>query len=183
MDPLFEWPEFLNKETKKEIFSLMNCIIEKENTLGFLSPLRGKDGRKILAGLQQDILEKKKHLLLIRNEKFHLIGHLILTPNSLPNCAHRGEISRVMVHPKSRCFSLILAGLREVIRKCDTLKVCSIELDVRANTLISKLWERLGFEIIGIHPDYVRINGYTERGIYMRQSILELKKKYCTPCQ
>lgn len=172
----FSWLNSLDHSTKREIFFLTNAIIQETNTIGFHKPLLNQEAMQMLSSLGRDLRERKKHLLLIRNNDMSLIGHAILSQNTLPNCLHRAEISRAMVHPQHRSYSLLHCGLQQILKKSKELGIFSLELDVRAYTSLSRLWKFLGFEIIGENPDYARINGKVLKGFYMRQSIENLKK-------
>lgn len=172
----FYWLNSLDLSTKKEIFFLTNIIIQETNTIGFYKPLLNQDAMQMLSALNQDLKERKKHLLAIRNDDMTLVGHAVLSQNTLPNCLHRAEISRAMVHPQYRSYSLLRCGLQQILKKSEELGILSLELDVRAYTSLSRLWKLLGFEIIGENPDYARINGNTLKGFYMRQSVENLKK-------
>lgn len=170
----FHWLESLDQKAKNEIFQLTNVIIQETNTIGFCKTLSKSQGMKMLSSLDQELKMGTKHLLILRKGSL-LIGHALVSPNKLPNCRHRAEISRVMVHPNHRSYLLLLYGLQQLIKKSKKLGICSLELDVRAYTSLSRLWQKLGFEIIGENPDYVKIGIQTFKGFYMRQSITELE--------
>lgn len=174
----FDWPSQLSNETQREIFHLMNMVLEKEDTIGFPGPLSESEGSSIIRGVAEAVADGKKHLLLLREEASHrVVGHLILTPSALPNCRHVAEISRVFVHPEYRGVASIRIGMREVVQKCDRIGVEVITLDVRANTRIHKLWQALGFDTIGIMQDYARVNGQSFAGCFMYQSVSVLKDR------
>ena len=99
----FEWQTHLSLEKQRDIFKLMNLVLEKEDTIGFPGPLSEADGMKVVGELAHGVANGSKHLLLLyETDTKRLIGHLILTPSSLPNCRHTAEISRVFVHPDCR---------------------------------------------------------------------------------
>ena len=177
----FSWVSSLNQKDRKEILELMQIVIKSQGAIGFPAPLPTEEGERLMSQLNQDIKKYVKHLLVIRNEKKIIVGQAILTQNCLPNCAHRAEVSRAMIHPSYRGLGLVKKGLQAVIKKCEELKIESIELDVRARTSLSRLWEQIGFQIIGENPDYVRINQKVIAGFYMRQSINELKRNLRLP--
>lgn len=173
------WPRKLTPELQESILNLTNTILEKEDTIGFSAPLNAQQGSSEIARLSKAVASGDIHLLLLQKiDTGNVIGHLILTPSKLPNCRHIAEISRAMVHPEYRGFSAILLGMYEVLHKCQALNIDVIQLDVRANTRIHRLWEGLGFRTIGLMEDYARINGESYSGCFMYQHVKLLQERF-----
>ena len=171
-----EWPERLDRPTLAQILSLMNIVLAREDTIGFSKPLSVVEGRAVVQVVVSAVEGGKKRIMLLRAADDGLvIGHLLLTPSTLPNCHHIGEVSRVFVHPDFRGISAIRMGMISLLKKCDTLGIEVLKLDVRANTRIHKLWRSLGFLEIGIMEDYARVNGESLPGCYMYQHVSKLK--------
>ena len=174
----YDWPAVLEQSVQQEIFHLMNQVLEKEDTIGFPGPLSKEEGESVIGSLAGSVATGAKNLLLMRELETHqVVGHLILSPSSLPNCRHVAEISRVFVHPEYRGVTSIRIGMREVIARCERIGIDTLSLDVRANTRIHKLWQALGFDTIGIMQDYARVNGKSYAGCFMYQSIAVLKDR------
>lgn len=173
------WPENLSPDLQESILKLTNKILEKEDTIGFPGPLSVEDGKMEMAELAAAVESRDKHLLLIRHSTTgEIIGHLILSQSKLPNCSHIGEITRAMVHPDHRGFSVILLGMYEVLSKCAETGVDIIQLDVRAKTRIHRLWEGMGFKTIGIMDDYARVNDESYSGCFMYQHVEQLRDRF-----
>jgi len=176
------WPEILTSELQESILHLTNKILEKEDTIGFSAPLNEQEGSREISKLANAVESGDIHLLLLqKTDTSEIIGHLILSPSKLPNCLHIAEISRAMVHPDYRGFSAILLGMYEVLHKCEALNVEIIQLDVRANTRIHRLWEGLGFRTIGLMEDYARVNGESYSGCFMYQHVKLLQERFLKP--
>lgn len=174
----YDWPKTLDQNVQSEILTLMNKVLEKEDTIGFPGPLSEEEGESVIDSLASSVATGSKHLLLMREQNTdRIVGHLILSPSNLPNCRHVAEISRVFVHPEYRGVTSIRIGMREVLARCENIGIDTITLDVRANTRIHKLWQALGFDTIGIMQDYARVNGKSYAGCYMYQSISVLKDR------
>lgn len=180
----FEWAESLNSEQQEALFGVMNLVLERETTIGFPAPLSWSEGMRLMADLSNAVKSGSKRLMLLRRQTDKaILGQLILTPSNLPNCRHVAEISRVFVHPDFRGFTVLSGGMREIVAECERLGIEMLTLDVRANTRIHKLWEGLGFESMGIMPDYARVNGESLPGCYMYQSVNKLKERIQTIAQ
>lgn len=173
------WPGVLTSELQKKILTLTNTILENEDTIGFARPLNDEDGRKEMEKLATAVESGEKKLLLVEHKATgDVIGHLVMSQSELPNCRHIAEISRTMVHPDHRGFSVILLGMYEVLSKCREIDVEVLQLDVRANTRIHRLWERMGFKSIGIMEDYARVNGVSYAGCFMYQPVKLLRDRF-----
>lgn len=172
------WPDRVPVELQRDILKMMNIIIEKENTIGFPKPLTEEEGLALLGELAKSVENGSKRLMLLyRRDTKELVGHLILTRHTLPNCRHIAECSRVFVIPEFRGISSIRQGTCEMLRECTRMGVDVVTLDVRAHTRIHKLWVSIGFETIGIMKDYARVNGESYDGCFMYQQVSILKQR------
>lgn len=155
----------------------MNKVLETETTIGFGGPLSIEEGMRWMASTARAVASGEKHVLLFRDIDNKVIGHVLLTPNALPNCRHIGEISRTFVDSDYRGVSVIRMGLRSVLDRADLLGIETIQLDVRAGTRIAKLWQALGYEIIGTMRDYARVDGESFDGLFMYQKVSVLRSR------
>lgn len=175
----FEWPNVIDERLQAQLLELTNTILAKETTIGFPGPLAHDEGMALMRDMAASVAAGKKRVMLVRRADNHeVIGQSILTPNTLPNCRHIGEISRTFAHPDYRGVTIIRAGMDVIIAEAERLGLDVIQLDVRAHTRIHKLWEALGFETIGIMRDYARVNGESFDGCFMYQSVAELKRRF-----
>ena len=94
----FDWADELTLSDQQEILTLMNMILERGDSIGFPQPLAWDEGMSLMMGLSESIKNREKFLLLVKDRITNAtIGHLMLTPSSLPNCRHAAEISQVFV--------------------------------------------------------------------------------------
>lgn len=172
------WPEQIDMQLGEKILKAMNRVLEREDTIGFPGPLSYHDGMEIISELNSAVLAGHVHVLLARNSEGDIVGHSLLSQKQLPNCRHVGEISRTFADPSYRGLTILRLGVKAILEKCDQLSIEMLQLDVRAGTRIYELWKRMGFEPIGIMPDYARVNGKKLNGCYMYQTVQELKNKW-----
>lgn len=172
-----EWLDDFPVTLQEQVLDLMNEVLSKETTIGFPGPLSYTEGMRWMAGTARALAAKDKHLLLFRSIDDEVVGHVLMTPSALPNCRHIAEISRTFVHPDYRGVSVIRMGLRSVLEKAESLNIDVIQLDVRAGTRIAKLWQALGFQVIGKMEDYARVNGESFAGLFMYQHVKELRRR------
>lgn len=172
-----EWVDKFPQPLQEEVLDLMNAVLARETTIGFAGPLTYSEGMRWMAGTARAVTNGDKHLLLFRDTDDKVVGHVLMTPNALPNCRHIGEISRTFVHPDYRGVSIVRMGLRSVLDRADQIGLEVIQLDVRDGTRIAKLWQALGFQVVGKMEDYARVNGESFPGLFMYQHVKVLRQR------
>ena len=176
IDVDLRWLHELNRDKAIESLSVMNRVLAKETTIGFPAPLEEATGLSMLGCLDADIKAGRKHVL-VAEKAGRIIGQVILTPNSLPNCRHIIELSRGMIDSSLRGGGLTLRAFEEIVSKCEELGKELICLDVREGTTSAALWKHFGFEAFGVLDDYARVGDKRYRGVYMSQTVQSLKQK------
>jgi len=174
---VLEWVDHFNERDERELLVLMNAVILKDNTIGFIEPLSQDSGRELLNGLHKNLVQKHQYLLVARSGDV-FVGMVILTPNRLPNCRHLAELTRCIIHPQFRGKGILQEATLKVITKCEELKLDRLVLDVRTQSQGYGLWNKLGFEPFGLLEDYARINGKVYSGTYMSARVERLKKVF-----
>jgi ribosomal protein S18 acetylase RimI-like enzyme len=99
----------------------------------------------------------------------------ILTLNRMPNCRHRAELSKGVVHPDYRGKNFVQLGFRALLLRAEQLGIEQLVLDVREGCRAHALWQRFGFVSFGVLEDYARIDGKSHRGHFMVQSVASLR--------
>ena len=176
-----EWQDQFDPVAQAEVLRLMNRVLEREDTIGFPGPLAWEDGMRLMESTAQAVAAGEKHVMLFRTGDNVIVGHVLLSRQILPNCRHIGEIARTFVHPDYRGLSVVRAGLRAVLDRAEAIGVDVLQLDVRAGTRIARLWEALGFRIIGEMEDYARVNGQRFAGYFMYQHVAVLRARLDGP--
>lgn len=172
-----EWQEQFDLEQQKDVLQLMNLILEREDTIGYPAPLEWDEGMELMGATARAVAAGEQHVLLFRTQDDGVVGHVLMTRRLLPNCRHIGEICRTFVHPNYRGVSVVRLGLRAVLERAENIGIEVLQLDVRAGTRIARLWEAVGFQIIGEMKDYARVNGVRYSGLFMFQHVSVLRER------
>jgi len=175
---IFEWIDCLVLYEQQALLFLMNRVLERQDSMGFPRPLAWDEGMSLMMQLSVDIKNREKYLLLARQGSTNdIIACVIMTPGKLPICRHTAEISQVFVHPEYQGADIISYAMRDVLHQCDHLGIDTLDLSVREEVSEYQLWQDLGFETVSCIDNFARFDGIPFRACYLRQSVVELKKK------
>lgn len=174
----FDWPDHLALSEQQEVLSLMNLILENEDSAGFPEPLSWDDGMSLMMRISDELRFGSKRLLLARERTTNaIVGQILLIPSQLPACKHLGEIAYVFVHPKYSETQLLEQGFKEVLLESQRLKIDILNVEARADSAMYRLWQQFGFETVACVNDFARIEGLSFDGCYMRQTVKVLLEK------
>ena len=175
----FSWHLNLSDDHANSIIELYNDVAKQESIIGYTSALNAGQATAIIKQLHEDLANKSKAIMLIKNE-VSIIGMALLGISSMPNCKHRAEISKGIIHSKYRHQGLLPLALLEIANYSQSIGVIQLELDVRAGTRSEEIWRKAGFIEYGRLPNYARPETEYEEGIYMYQSTDALIKRFET---
>jgi ribosomal protein S18 acetylase RimI-like enzyme len=171
-----QWVTDLDGETADAIVALMDCAAADGGTLGYAEPISAEESAGFVSGLRRRISAGESHVLIGRVDR-QLVFLAILTLNGMPNCRHRAELSKGVVHPDYRGRQCVQMAFRELVQRAEALGVEQLVLDVREDTRAHALWQRFGFQSFGVLPDYARVKGASYQGHFMAQSVASLRAR------
>lgn len=132
--------------------TLSDCI-NGGASLGFMLPFEPKDA----VGYWNDIadaVEKGGIILAVAEVEGRVAGTVQVGLASKPNQPHRGDLMKLLVHRSARGLGLsrklMEAVEAEAARRGRTLLV----LDTATGSDAEKIYPRLGWERVGVIPDY-----------------------------
>jgi len=171
-----EWLREIDSQRGSQLLGLMNRTLEEETTIGFPGPIDDRVGAVLMQQLNADVIAGRRHVLVAEKDGM-IVGQLILTPNSTPNHRHMVELTRGTIDRSFRGGGLALRAFEEVATKCEELGRDVICLDVRAGTMAAIWWQHFGFKPYGLLSDYSRVGDQRYAGLFLTQSIDELKRR------
>lgn len=172
------WAKPFKQKQQIETLQLMNLVIERETTIGYRWPVEWQKGMDLMNETARAVHEGCVHLLLMLNSKQVIVGHVLLVPSHLPNCAYVGELSRMFVHPEYRSMSMVRGCIKSIVKRSKAIGVEILRLDVRADTQVERLWKMMGFEPFGAMKDYARVDGQSYAGTFMQQRVDVLMARF-----
>lgn len=171
----FQWLDAVDEQQTVRLAHLLNRVLETDDTVGFPEPLSREQALQVVAELDVAVRAGRSHLLLVEDDE-RAVAQCVLVPNGSPNNRHVGWIVRTMVAPEMRRTGVVRLGMAHVARRCEPLGIEVLCIDVRAGTPAEMIWRHLGFQVIGVLPDYARLHGKSYDGLYMYQTVKDLKK-------
>ncbi len=131
---------------------LLDCV-EGGASVSFMATLERTEAEAFFASVV-DAAEKGERILLAAFLDDHLVGTVQMVPAVAPNQPHRADIAKLLVLRSARgqgAASLLMRRVEEVSRREGrTLLV----LDTVTGGTAEKLYERIGWNRVGVIPDY-----------------------------
>jgi len=95
------------------------------------------------------------HRLLLTGEVGGaLAGTVQLDIGTPPNQPHRGEVTKLLVHPERRRNGIAKALMQELERRASDLGRSLLTLDTRTGDMAEPLYLSLGYRKVGVIPGY-----------------------------
>lgn len=169
------WLDAVDERRAVHLARLLNRVLETDDTVGFPGPIPHEQALQVVAELDAAVRGGRSHLLVVENDE-RAVAQCVLVPSGSPNNRHVGWIFRTMVDPEMRHTGVVRLGMVHLAEKCEALGIEVLCIDVRAGTQAEMIWRHLGFQLIGVLPDYARVRGKSHEGLYMYQTVADLKK-------
>jgi len=95
-------------------------------------------------------------VLLVARAPLQVIGTVQLHLSARPNGAHRAEVARLLVHTSARRRGVGAALMRAIEEEALQRRVSLLVLDTRTGDPSQQLYEKIGYILAGIIPNYAR---------------------------
>lgn len=162
----YSWLSEIDRTTAHDIVDLYNSALRTENLIGYPGPLTPESAQEIVNEVAGAVRAGRQEFFAVRSG-IKLVGMALLTPNPLPNCHHRAELSKGIIVTEWRGRRIVRSALAEIARHCLLRNISILTLDVREHSRAHRLWEALGFQPYGRLDDYARVNGTCFGGLFM----------------
>ncbi|HNB26427.1 MAG TPA: GNAT family N-acetyltransferase [Alphaproteobacteria bacterium] len=138
--------------------ALLKACVEDGASIGFVLPFSLAEAesywrKKVLPGLGSGGL-----VLLVARQGDRIVGTVQLDHDTFPNQRHRGEVRKLMVHPKARRRGIATLLMQAVEKRAAMLGRSLITLDTRTGDGAEPLYLSLGYRVAGMIPGYCRDN-------------------------
>jgi GNAT superfamily N-acetyltransferase len=131
---------------------LIDCV-DGDASVSFMHPLSGAKAKAFWRRVGEDVAGGLRALLVAEDDD-GIVGTVQLVLDQPDNQPHRADLSKMLVHRRGRRQGLgaaLMHAAEQMARECGkTLLV----LDTISGSDAERLYARLGWERVGVIPDY-----------------------------
>lgn len=132
---------------------LIDCV-EQGASISFMAPLSKNDAIAFWMNKVQPSVQAGERIVWGVQTRGALTGTVQLITDMPPNQPHRCEIAKMMVHPSARRQGLGRLLMQTAIDRARQLGKTLVTLDTRTGDAGEPLYRSLGFQTVGVIPDY-----------------------------
>jgi len=140
----------------RELGALLHACVHDGASIGFVLPYSEDDGAAFWSRKVLPAVRAGARVLWVAQTGGRIVGTVQLGCDTLPNQAHRAEVSKLLVHPEFRRRGIARALMAELERRAGALGRSLLTLDTRTGDTAEPLYASLGYETAGIIPGYCR---------------------------
>ena len=144
------------KPSSEACAALSELLIEtvaNGGSVSFMHPL-SQEAAEAFWSKSLDAAERGERIILGAFDGDELIGTVTLLLDLPPNQPHRAEIAKMMTRVRHRHRGVATALLREAERLAIAHQRWLLVLDTAEDEGAAGLYERIGFKLTGVIPDY-----------------------------
>jgi ribosomal protein S18 acetylase RimI-like enzyme len=142
-------------EVRPRLVELLLDSVEKGATVGFLEPLDANQADAYWRRVGSAVADGRVHLLVAEGSDGTVVGTIQLEVDTLPSQSHRATLGKLLVHSAARRHGVGEALMRAVEHEALDAGRRLLLLDT-ATPAAERLYERLGWTLIGIVPRWAR---------------------------
>ena len=136
---------------------ILHACVHDGASIGFILPFEIGDARTFWRDVIGPALARGDKLMLVaRNEAGEIVGTGQLHIGTMPNQAHRAEVSKLMVDPAARRQGIA----RQIMQALEALAIeqgrSLLTLDTRSDDAAEPLYLSLGYKAAGRIPGYAQ---------------------------
>ena len=137
------------------LVEILRASVHGGASVGFILPFEAEEARAFWLGKVAPALAAGKRILLIATVAGEVAGTVQLDLDTFPNQRHRGEVAKLLVHPRYRRAGIGRALMAEIERRAAAAGRRLLTLDT-AGAEAERLYLSLGYAPAGSIPGYAR---------------------------
>ena len=131
---------------------LSDCV-EGGASVGFMQPYPPESALPYWSGVA-DAVAAGDALLMVAEEAGRILGTVQVGVAQMPNQPHRGDLKKLLVHRAARGNGLARRLMEAVEREAAARGKTLLVLDTATGSEAETIYPRLGWERVGVIPDY-----------------------------
>jgi len=122
--------------------------------ISFMAPLSNEDATQFWSQDVRTEVDAGRRVLFGVDRDGDLLGTVQLLTAMPPNQPHRGEIAKMIVHPRARRQGLGRVLVNAALDHARAIGKTLVTLDTRTGDVAEPLYASVGFEVAGVIPDF-----------------------------
>jgi len=139
-----------------DLADVLHAAVHAGASVGFILPHALEDSRRFWQDMIFPSVKTGGRVLLLALAGKRIVGTAQLVIDLLPNQAHRGEVSKLLVHPDFRRQGIARSLMAALETRARELGKTLLTLDTRTGDTAELLYHSLGFQTAGTIPGYCR---------------------------
>jgi ribosomal protein S18 acetylase RimI-like enzyme len=139
-----------------ELGALLHACVHDGASIGFVLPHTEEESEAFWSGKVLPAVRDGGRVLWVAQTNGRIVGTVQLGYDTMPNQAHRAEVSKLLVHPAFRRRGIARALMAELERLAGELGRSLLTLDTRTGDMAEPLYASLGYRTAGVIPGYCR---------------------------
>lgn len=137
-----------------DLADLLRASVLAGASVNFVLPFGQDEAEAFWTRKVFPVLEAGTRVLLLARRAGRVIGSVQLDCDTPPNQPHRGEVTKLLVHPDHRRRGIARALMRDLERRAAARGRTLLTLDTRTGDPAERLYASLGFRAVGTIPRY-----------------------------
>jgi acetyltransferase len=139
----------------RELCELVRDAVSGGASVGWVTVPSEREASDYWRGVA-DQVQSGAMMVLVARSPSTVVGTVQLHLSARPNGAHRAEVARLLVHSRARRRGLGAALMRTIEEEALKHRVSLLVLDTRTGDPSQHLYEKLGYSLAGMIPNYAR---------------------------
>ena len=140
--------------TLEDLAAMLKACVDAGASIGFVQPFTLDDAGAFWRDRVIPAVARGERRLLVARLDGRVLGTVQLDLATMPNQRHRGEVSKLMVHPDGRRRGIARAVMQAIEPLAAEEGRWLLTLDTRTGDAAEPLYQSLGFEVAGRIPLY-----------------------------
>jgi GNAT superfamily N-acetyltransferase len=133
---------------------LLIACVEGGASVSFMLPLSQERAEKFWRGVADGVARGERIVLVAEDEGGDVVGTVQVILAVPENQPHRGDIAKLLVHPRLRRQGIAAALMNAADAAAREAGKSLLVLDTVTGGDAERLYSRLGWERVGVIPDY-----------------------------
>lgn len=158
---IIEWTAADMKTGLADLAAILHACVHDGASVGFILPHDLAEAQEFWRTLQAEVAQGARRIF-VAQEAGHAIAVVTLITAMPANQPHRGEVSKLLVHPAHRRKGLARLLMQHLEQSARSIGKRLLTLDTRTGDSAQPLYTSLGFQTAGVIPGYcLDIDGET----------------------